>query len=634
MRPASLLGSWARLLIHGLAEAGIRDVIISPGSRSTPFVVAALDHPELRCHQVIDERSAGFVALGHARATGQPALLLCTSGTAGLHYLPALVEAATAHHPLVVLTADRPFELQGCGAAQTIDQVGLYGPHVRRSFELGAPDPDPRALRGLVRTAVQACFLASHPLPGPVHINARVRKPLEPQAVATEDDAGLDVLLRSILAEPVTVPTAPEREPATEAIQALADWCHDAQQGVLVAGPAAAHQAGCRDIVRKLSTVTGFPLLAEAASQLRVPELEPISSFDALVQLGAFDGGHRPDLIIQLGASPTSAVWGRFIDEHRNIRRVVLSDWAWPDPHNSADQIVIGDLHRSIDKLCQAVHKSQPLSPNESSQRAQWVARLQDGEGRVRAAQAEILSTGEDDRTEPLDIAREELTHDPKLQTLREAQVSQALVASLPEDALLMVGNSLPIRALDSWVPVLPEGVTVLSQRGASGIDGLISGGLGAALATGRPTAVVLGDVSLLHDLSILAMPLAGSLATPLVIVALNNDGGRIFEQLPIATSPALKKQGLDFWTTPHGVDLSAVGDALGLACHRVQHRSSLDDALARCWQRPGLSLVEAVVPQHGAAEDASQLREVLGAAELWAEGPAPSPSGSGVVQP
>ena len=634
MRPAPLLGAWARLLLHGLAEAGIRDVVVSPGSRSTPFVIAALEHPQLRCHRVIDERSAGFVALGHARATGRPALLLCTSGTAGLHYLPALVEAATAHHPLVVLTADRPFELQGCGAAQTIDQVGLYGPHVRRSFELGAPDPDPRALRGLVRTAVQAVFESSHPQPGPVHINARVRKPLEPQDVTTPLDAELEALVRSICSDPIVVTTAPKREPEADSIETVAAWCREASRGLVVAGPGPLEQAACREIVAELSTTTGFPVLAEVASQLRVERVRPISSFDTLLAAGAFEGDQRPDLVIQLGAAPTSAAWGHFIDDHRNIRRVVLADWGWPDPHNSADRIIVGNIHGSLTELCRAIHATPPPRPEESKERAQWMGRLQEAEATVREAQRALLRPVDRDDNQVIEGFREEIDHQPESNTLREAHVTRLLVASLPEDALLMVGNSMAIRELDRWVPVVPETLGVLSQRGASGIDGLVSGALGAALATGRPTAILLGDITLLHDLSCLAMPLARSVSTPLVIVVLNNDGGRIFEQLPIAESPRISPHDLDFWTTPHGLDLAAVGDAFGLSCHREQHPSSLESTLRTCWQQPGLSLVEAIVPQHGAAEESTALREALLAADLWADDVAVLAPGSEIIQP
>ena len=182
---------WARLLLDGFAVAGVRDVVISPGSRSSPFVLAAHEHADLRCHDVLDERSAGFFALGQAKACGEPSLLICTSGTAGAHYLPAVMEAAQSYTPLAVLTADRPFELQECGANQTADQLKLFGAHVRRFFHLGSPDSTERALRALRRVAAQAVWSTKRPVPGPVHVNAPARKPLEPPAPTGDaaDDA-------------------------------------------------------------------------------------------------------------------------------------------------------------------------------------------------------------------------------------------------------------------------------------------------------------------------------------------------------------------------------------------------------------------------------------------------------------
>ncbi|RMH22798.1 MAG: 2-succinyl-5-enolpyruvyl-6-hydroxy-3-cyclohexene-1-carboxylate synthase, partial [Acidobacteria bacterium] len=214
---ANLQAVWARLLIHSLVDAGVREAVISPGSRSTPFVLAACAHPGLRCHDVIDERAAAFFALGQGRASGRPSLLICTSGTAGAHYLPAVIEAEMARVPLLVLTADRPLELTRGGANQTIDQLKLFGDHARAFFELGLADADPAALRALRRTAAQAVFRCREPVPGAVHLNARARKPLEPVA---EEDGPRRALARraeaaaaALLAEPIVRPFAAPRPP-------------------------------------------------------------------------------------------------------------------------------------------------------------------------------------------------------------------------------------------------------------------------------------------------------------------------------------------------------------------------------------------------------------------------------------
>ncbi len=192
MRPANALGEWARLLVETLAAAGVRDVIISPGSRSTPFVWSALEQRQLRCHVLIDERAAGFFALGQARLTGVPSALLCTSGSALANYLPAVAEAALSATPLIVLSADRPYELMACGAAQTFDQVKIFEAFTRSFFDLGLPDESPPALSGLQRAVAQAVHTASFPVPGPVHLNARARKPLEPRPPQTDAERALN----------------------------------------------------------------------------------------------------------------------------------------------------------------------------------------------------------------------------------------------------------------------------------------------------------------------------------------------------------------------------------------------------------------------------------------------------------
>jgi hypothetical protein len=201
---AHLLGEWARLLFGTVCAAGVSDLFISPGSRSTPFAWAALHTRGLACHAVIDERSAAFMALGYARATGRPAALLCTSGSAPAHYFPALIEAELAFLPLLVITADRPFEAQHSGAAQSIDQVKLYGDHVRRYFELGLPDAAQSGLVGMRRAVTQAVAIARGPLPGPVHLNARARKPLEPRGAAGDEQSALTLRVGALLAAPLT----------------------------------------------------------------------------------------------------------------------------------------------------------------------------------------------------------------------------------------------------------------------------------------------------------------------------------------------------------------------------------------------------------------------------------------------
>ncbi|MFH0900430.1 MAG: 2-succinyl-5-enolpyruvyl-6-hydroxy-3-cyclohexene-1-carboxylic-acid synthase, partial [Pseudomonadota bacterium] len=394
MTLANLLADWSWLLLDSMVAAGVADVVISPGSRSTPFVVAAATHPSLRCHDAIDERAAAFFALGQARATGRASLLVCTSGTAGAHYYAAVVEAASAYVPLLVLTADRPFELMGCGAPQTIDQTRLYGHHVRGFFELGMPDPSSESLRALRRTVFQAAHLTSWPVPGPVHLNARARKPLEPRAPTTDVESALHDRTRSIAASPCA-PRAfrPSMMPDHDAIDQLVRSCLATERGIIACGPAPLAQAAVRNRVSQLSCLTGYPLIAEAASQLRfagkcppsaqtgarncsgVPSastpaaqhrsretLERTDSlecdgYDVFLRSSRFRASTPPELVIQLGAPLTSSNFEAYLREHTDCARWVIAPYGWNDPSSSAT-IVHADTKETLDALVPGVKQA------------------------------------------------------------------------------------------------------------------------------------------------------------------------------------------------------------------------------------------------------------------------------------
>ena len=264
MNDPGLLTAWSRLLLGSLKEAGITQLVLSPGSRSTPFVAAAV-HEGLLIHDVIDERAAAFFALGQARITGRPSLLLCTSGTAGAHYFPALLEAEAAHLPLLVMTADRPFGLIGCAAPQTLDQSHLFGSHVRGHFELGGPDPSPTALRGLRRVAVQAVALSQGPTPGPVHLNVRADKPLEP----VEPGPSLAAEVAAIRARPLTRYTAGVVAPEPRALLELSRLLAHAERPLLALGPQPAAAAADRPSLERWLGGRGLVTYAEATSQHR-----------------------------------------------------------------------------------------------------------------------------------------------------------------------------------------------------------------------------------------------------------------------------------------------------------------------------------------------------------------------------
>jgi 2-succinyl-5-enolpyruvyl-6-hydroxy-3-cyclohexene-1-carboxylate synthase len=348
--------------------------------------------------------------------------------------------------------------------------------------------------------------------------------------------------------------------------------------------------------VRALTEETGFPLLAEAASQLRftgttsATAMPLIDGADWLYRLPAADREWLPDLILQLGAPPTSGVWERWLDRHPDIERVVVSPTGWPDPHSSASDVVHADVRATCEALALAVARSRAAGNAVTTDFAHTLA----------AANAQVR--------EILDAhsrARDD--------ALGEAGVARTVTQALPEGAWLVLGNSLPVRTVDAWCAGPLRDVRVLSQRGASGIDGLISGAAGAASVANAPVVLLVGDVSALHDIGGLA--LGKAVRTPLVVVVVNNDGGRIFEQLPVARG--MSDDLLRHFTTPHGVDFEHAAGLYGHAFERVQTQSALDAALVAALARPGCTVIDAVVSPHGAAEEQARVLETLATARL-----------------
>lgn len=518
--PADTQARWAATLMHGFASAGVKHLVLSPGSRSTPFVLAALEST-LQIHDVIDERAAAFFALGLARATGLPPLLLCTSGTAAGHYLPAVMEASASHVPLLVLTADRPFELHGSGANQTIDQQRLFGVHARSFVELGAADEG--SLRGVLRHVAQATLTTQWPAPGPVQINARARKPLEGTA------APLDAAITRV--------DAPRVSASPEAVARLRDALAASERPLVVAGPAPASQRDANARVHQLCAKLDAPLVADITSQL---EGDLCGSVVSLLD---------PDLVLQIGRAPIAASVERFL---AGRPRIVLTRHGWPDPSSDAEAIVLGEVVDTLDAL---------LGGPFERDRADW--RVEADGARAEAGKRRTLA----------------------LQEFGPLAVARTVVGSAPADGFFCVGNSLVARLVDR-VGVHPS-ARVLHQRGVSGIDGLVAGAAGAA-ASGHPTLLFLGDVSLLHDIGGLACP--GE--TPRVVVVLNDDGGRIFERLPIHGTLDDAQFEAHF-ATRHGRDFSHAAALYGHAYARAEDEAGLRAAIAAGFARSGCTLVE-----------------------------------------
>lgn len=582
MTTADVQAAWARLLIDSLVEAGIRDAVLSPGSRSTPLVLAAVANADLTCRDVMDERAAAFWALGHSKVTQRPVLLICTSGTAGAHYLPAVIEARHAPAPLLVLTADRPVELIGCGANQTIDQTKLFGHQAVGFFDAGAAEESPDALAGLRQLAGRAVATTLGPTVGAVQVNVRLRKPLEPttKAVRSVDDVFARARRRPLTRQFRGVLHA---DPA--AIETLADEIAAAQRPLIVCGPAPMTATEGRAAVLRSAVLTGAPLLAETASQCRLrPPASPgdpgpltIDAFDALLRSAAFRKRMVPDLVLQIGAPPTATVWTRYRREHPDARHWVIADQGAPDPTGTATGVIRADPTLALERLASAL-----VARGGSRADAGWRRAWQ------RAEQTAWT------------LADQHLAATAAHRELSEALVATIALDALPDGAMLCLGNSLPIRQVDTWAPGRARDIAVWHQRGVSGIDGLLAGSCGAVTAAQRPALAMVGDVSFLHDLGGLAT--ARAIETPFVVLVVDNRGGRIFEQLPVAD--VVSPETMAHWTTPHEADLGSAAAAWGLPFARCTEPESLRAAVGAGLARAGCSVVVAVVPPHGAVEE------------------------------
>jgi 2-succinyl-5-enolpyruvyl-6-hydroxy-3-cyclohexene-1-carboxylate synthase len=506
--PHDVQATFCATLIDQWVSQGLRHAVVAPGSRSTPMALAIADRTDVDMHIFHDERSASFAALGIALATGVPAALLCTSGTATAHFHAAVVEAHQSGVPMLVLTADRPPELHGVGAPQTIEQTNLYGDAVRWFHDPGVAVDEGRATwRSL---ASQAWRQSLGDSPGPVHLNLPFREPLVGVAGALPE-----VEPDELISPPLIV------------LDELVDLL-GTSRGVIVAGNGVDEP----QYVQSLADATGWPVLADPLSGCQMLD-SAVVRFDALLRHTGFAADHRPEVVLQLGMPPASKVLAQWIAASRAVPVAVSPVGLISDPNLLGAR----QLHAPIGVLC------AELAAKVSSDDRDWI------DGWLGA-----------DRTarETLDAAfgMEEV--------LSEPGAARAITASVPADGHLVVASSMPVRDVE-WFGTPRSDVTVHSNRGANGIDGVIATAIGVAIGSGAPTALLLGDVAFCHDAS--SLTALRSRGLDLTIVVTDNDGGAIFSFLPQASVLEDDRFELLFGT-PHGTDIVEVARAFGLRAY------------------------------------------------------------------
>lgn len=537
----------ARILVDELARADLAHACLAPGSRSTPLVLALEDHPGIATHVVIDERSAAFLGLGLAKASGRATAIVSTSGTAAANFLPAVVEAHESRVPLLFITADRPPELRGTAANQATDQIKLYGDFVRLFVEVGVADTHSSAERYWRSLAGRAHAAATGSPAGPVHLNVAFREPLVPQGDAAYPSPGGG----RPEGAPWTAFRTARRAPTETDVEWLAEAIRSHPRGLLVAGATEVDP----EPVLAFARAAGYPVLAEPASNLRAGD-NALTTYDAMLRVGPFARSHIPDFVVRLGKPGLSKALLASLPA--GVPQVLIdADGSWLDPERTVAEIVACDPG----VLLGDVAKALPTGRDR-----EWLGRWLAADRAARRAIDEVLDS-DDAPSEP--------------------RAARDLASCLPDTSTLVAASSMPARDLDSFMAPR-DGLRVLSNRGANGIDGFVSTALGVALASDGPVTALLGDLALLHDQNGFLLPRTEPVDC--VFVVINNDGGGIFNFLPQAEHPEHFER---LFATPHGIDFSEVARVYRCDFERIEGAARLGPAVRERLAGGGVHIVE-----------------------------------------
>ena len=577
----ALQAAFAATLVDEWARGGLAHAVVCPGSRSTPLAVALADHGGIEVHVRLDERSAAFTALGIGLASGVPAVVLTTSGTAAAELHAAVVEADLARVPLLAVTADRPPELRGVGAPQTIDQHGLFGGAVRWFADPGVADDANRgAWRSLAARALAEATVGPSG-PGPVHLNLPFREPLL-------GDPGLGQVP---VGRPHLAPwhrvVAPTAAAPADVVDRVATAGAAGARGVVVVGAG----GGDHGPVGALADALGWPVLADPRSGLRTVPGGVVAAADGILRSERFAVAHLPEVVLRLGGPWVSKVVTSFLTGAAAAgAETVLVDpwWRWTDPDRTATTVVRADPDAFclavVDRLADRAGGDGEPGPDPA-----WLRGWLDAEEAAGHAVDAALVSGPDGWSEPA--------------------LARRLVAQLPDGTDLVVSSSMPIRDVEAFGAARPGHARVLANRGANGIDGVVSTALGVAMAGRTPTVALVGDLAFLHDCS--ALVGGPGADVPCTVVVADNGGGGIFSFLPPAE--ALEPGTFEtLFGTPPAPDVASVAAGFGLPVADVgpgEGWGAVSEAVRRGLEGPGLSVVRVRLPDR--AENVAVHRRV-----------------------
>lgn len=548
MNHQETLTAYTAAFIDELSSMNVKHAVISPGSRSTPLSMLLLKHPTIETHINIDERSAAFFALGIAKSTREPVVIVCTSGTAAANYYPAIVEAQISRIPLIVVTADRPHELRDVGAPQAINQIHLYGEYVKWFSEMAIPEMNDSAIQYVRNIGRRAAIVAKQQPAGPVHLNFPVREPLIPNM--KEDYFHIGRRVHHINMESLAMLEE-------SSVDILVKELTKKEKGIIVCGEI--HDTRFSNSIIELAKKLEFPILADPLSQLRTSDNQShvIDCYDTFLRINEAVVELQPDVIIRFGSMPVSKALTLFLKQCKEVDHIVVDGGAgWREPTGMASHMI------SCDETLFCHYLAEKLSQSEDDEWYQLWNRLNQ-------------------------LTKKRLQKISEETSMDEGKIFTELSRLLPKEANLFVSNSMPIRDCDSFFHCNDTNSTVYANRGANGIDGVVSTALGVSVK-GNPTVLVIGDLSFYHDMN--GLLAAKMLKLNITIIVVNNDGGGIFSFLPQSSE---KEYFEELFGTPHGIDFSHAVQMYGGQFTRVESWLHFEETLLDSFEKEGLNVLE-----------------------------------------
>ncbi|QNU03039.1 2-succinyl-5-enolpyruvyl-6-hydroxy-3-cyclohexene-1-carboxylic-acid synthase [Peribacillus butanolivorans] len=551
MNDRDALTAYAASFVDELAQNKMKHVVVSPGSRSTPLALLLVEHPDIEVHINVDERSAAFFALGLAKALKEPVGLLCTSGTAAANFYPAVIEAYYSRVPLIVLTADRPHELRDVGAPQAIDQIHLYGRQVKWFVEMALPESTDEMMQYARTIGARAVSTAATEPAGPVHLNFPLREPLIPNLEQAKE-------YRQNKMTPAVMIENGALSLSDSHIEALAATLSQAKQGMIVCGEL--RHPKMKEAIVALAEKLAFPILADPLSQLRSGKHDKdgiIDTYDTFLRDEVAKEAFRPDVVLRFGSMPVSKPLLLFMKKQKQAITLVIDGGAgWREPAGLATNMIYCEEKDFCQRVCEKIPKATEKN---------WLGLWKTVNGATKNALSSI---------------RDEVE-------LSEGKLFSLLQDIMPIESTLFVGNSMPIRDLDTFFLSNEKGIKTFANRGANGIDGVVSTALGVSTVS-ENTVLAIGDLSFFHDMNgLLAAKLQKQNITILLI---NNDGGGIFSFLPQAND---REHFETLFGTPHGLDFSHTAQLYGGKYSKVQNWDELKQVFTESFEIQGLKIIE-----------------------------------------